>query len=158
MRMLLIEPETLFRRDRSLDDWDKIHEKLKRHGTDSLYEKLHGNSYLFALGQASISDKSIQSIFDELKQEATPGIVVELIVDPGRLVVSVSPFQKIWSQVMKRAEIPYERDSRRETFAKAYDTLDDYMRLWRHPAAGGWREALLGSKTSGVDSGMDYSR
>jgi hypothetical protein len=68
---------------------------------------------------------------------------VEVFFDFAKIKVATSPFIKLWDRVMKKAIIPYNIETRQKEFAKAYELLEDHIKLWKKPAVKTWRYHCL---------------
>jgi hypothetical protein len=144
-RVLITDPHFFARSEsESIGGWESTFEYFEEAG---LSTPLSGKSLLLELGQVSYDRQVIDLIYSELSQHwSEPIAVYEVFFDDSRVLVHSSPFTKIWSRIMKKALIPYDPDVRERDFAKAFVSLKDYIKPWKTPAEGTWRQEYLSKK------------
>ena len=141
MRVLIVNVDLFFkdgvRRDYTL-------RKLRSRREWSLTH-LGQKDYKLESGECVADDGIMRRIYAEWGQtQQEAGAIIELFLDPSKMEIAESPFTKVWSEIMKKAVIPYDVAKRQREFAEAYESLKDYLALWRDPTQGTWRhESLL---------------
>jgi molecular chaperone HtpG len=141
MRMLVADPEEMFAADDEKRAWERLLERIYRCRTKGTirFEQPPSGACVIELGQPTENDVLVRRIFNEVAQP----IVIELFIDPEKVIPMPSPFSQVWDTIMGGSVIPYEVATRKKALSGAYKALSEHLESWLSPAIDGWRRKLL---------------